>query len=145
MAANIPVLVNGAWQDTPVTEVVKNDIIWADKEMYVVTASFRKGFEQVIQTDFLSNADQPIEITVGKEWTQRQDTVRYMDTARADLVTFDDNTCMIINADIGPGGCYSPRLTPEKLEIWCSENIQRIEEAAAQKQASKPLAITPWW
>jgi hypothetical protein len=65
------------------------------------------------------------------------------------LYEFEDGTCQFMDAHKEPPQAYSPRMTPEALELFCKVNIETYrafheanEDALDRRE---PVPMTPFW
>lgn len=93
--------------------------------------------------------DQPIVLAVGSEWHNRDATCAVMEYTNADCADFGDGTYMITQFEAGPGAIYSPRLSAQKLEKWCQNNLHRFDAFFAMNEITinrgEIAKMEPWW
>lgn len=76
-------------------------------------------------------------------------TITAMSILNAQCLGFYDATFILGVLEAGPGCLYSPRLTANELEQWCSYHLPQFKKLAqtykAQLSSGQHMCIQPWW
>lgn len=138
------------WKETHVMSLIENDLVFYQGELIQVTGQpTMKNNTATLPSKTYYSPNTAGQLAIGKDWKNREATVRVMDYTNSTCHDFGDGTYILALLEAGPGAVYSPRLSAEKLEAWCQSHIEKFLEIYAENKPQidngETLIITPWW
>lgn len=138
------------WIETSASGLDKGDLIYYKGDLIELVSKASVVDDKVhLPARSYQVTNEPIVIAAGEQWRNRKSTLMVMDLTNSDCRDFADGTYMIAELEMGPGAVYSPRLTSDQLEEWCSVNLSRFKGLYTENEAAlergDTIKIKPWW
>lgn len=136
------------WEEVKVSQLRPGDEIASKEHGVVVVNALPSKVDSHISIPAIPKESSPIIVRLdeGENFPATCAVEEYTCIGR---MNYPDGTLQFRDDELSPGCVYSPRLTPDELEAFCAEHLQRYEawfnENESAIDSGYPPALSPWW